>query len=399
MHGYELLGEWTTTANGSYAFGRKGSKEFFLKKLPQPKYPNPKMLTGDTFRRKKEACEKWEEKRRRLIAALQKASSTCAFIVAPTEYFLEGNSYYIVSPRVKEKKLTPEEVSKLDKEVRLDVIKKYAYALKALADNDVVHGDIKHSNVFVVSAARGYEPRFIDFDDSYFSGDPPDPESTIGSPEFYSPELGRYIMSDDPELKGIVTCKSDVFASAIMFHDYYAGKRMLQKHGKYPFQIDSSKDMIMAVPSGKIKDLIQSMMEIDAGRRADAGAVLNGMKEICGEAPIPSTPKPLFSKTPSPKAEPAKRPDPATGERMIPGSPKWTYIMADGTQRMLPPAVAKGIAEDKGIPIVGEEKMAKPPAKEEVVKKDEKYVWVKKPDGTISKLAKKIYDTLLGDKP
>jgi len=396
MRGYELLEEWTTTANGSYTFGRKGSSEFFIKKLPQPKYPNPKMLTGETFKRKKAACEEWEAKRRRLIAALQRASSTCAFVIAPTEYFLEGNSYYIVSPRVKEKKLTPEQVSELDASTRLDVIKKYAYALKALAENNVVHGDIKHSNVFVVKASRGYEPRFIDFDDSYFSGEPPEPESTIGSPEFYSPELGKYIMSDDPDLKGTVQCKSDVFASAIMFHDYYTGKRMLQRHGKYPFQIDSSKDMIMAIPSGQLKELIKSMMEVEASRRADASTVLETMKAICGEAPAPPRPAPTIAKT-----EPRKEAEPITGERMIPGKPKWTYVMADGTQRMLPPAVARGMAEDKGIPIVGEEEPRKEaePKKEEVVKKDDKYVWVKKTDGTVSKLAKKIYDAIVGDKP
>ncbi len=407
IHGYELLNEWTTTANGSYTFGKKGSKEYFLKKLPQPKYPNPKMLTGETFKRKKEACEEWERKREKLISALQKAAAKCAFIIAPTEYFMEGNSYYITSPRVSEKKLSVEEVAALDKDTRLAVIKKYAYALEALAENNIVHGDIKHSNVFVVKTYRGYEPRFIDFDDSYFSGEPPDPESTIGSPEFYSPELGKYIMSDDPSLKGIVTCKSDVFASAIMFHDYYTGKRMLQRRGKYPFQIDSSKDMIMAVASGDLKELIKSMMEVDADKRADSSTVLSKMIEMC---PTGSSDKPPSkSSTPSeparkPKPEPRTAPKVTTGERMIPGKPKWTYIMADGTERMLPPAVARGMAEDKGIPIVGEEEPEKPveekkTSKEEVVKSDDKYVWVKKGDGTISKLAKKIYDAIMGDKP
>ncbi len=398
MRGYELLEDWTTTANGSYTFGRKGRKEYFLKKLPQPKYPNPKMLTGETFKRKKEACDAWEDKRRRLNSALQKASSKCAFIIAPTEYFMEGNSYYIVSPRVKEKKLSVEEVAALDKDVRLDIIKKYAYALKALADVSIVHGDIKHSNVFVVRTGTGFEPRFIDFDDSYFSGEPPEPESTIGSPEFYSPELGKYIMSDDPSTKGTVTCKSDVFASAIMFHDYYAGKRMLQRHGKYPFQIDSSKDMIMAVPSGSLKELIKSMMETDASRRVDADTVLEEMKKICGES-APSRAAPAPTRAAEPERETIG--SDYTGERMIPGTPKWTYVMADGTKRMLPPAVAEGLAKDKGIPIVGVVKPveSEPKRREEVVKKDDKYVWVKKSDGTISRLAKKIYDTIMGEKP
>ena len=203
-------------------------------------------------------------------------------------------------------------------------------------------------------------------------------------------------MSDDPDLKGTVQCKSDVFASAIMFHDYYTGKRMLQRHGKYPFQIDSSKDMIMAIPSGQLKELIKSMMEVETSRRADASTVLETMKAICGEAPAPPRPAPTIAKT-----EPRKEAEPITGERMIPGKPKWTYVMADGTQRMLPPAVARGMAEDKGIPIVGEEEPKKEaePRKEEVVKKDDKYVWVKKTDGTVSKLAKKIYDAIVGDKP
>jgi serine/threonine protein kinase len=87
------------------------------------------------------------------------------------EYFREDNSYYIVSSKVSEKKLTAEQVSKLDRDAKLEIMRKYAEALKALADNDVVHGDIKHSNVFIVETPKGPQPRFIDFDDSYFSGE------------------------------------------------------------------------------------------------------------------------------------------------------------------------------------------------------------------------------------
>ncbi|MBR4225878.1 MAG: hypothetical protein IKR86_03710 [Candidatus Methanomethylophilaceae archaeon] len=381
IHGYELTAEWVESANGSYAFGRKGHREYFVKKLPQPKYPNPRMLTPETFERKKEACLQWEEHRKRLISALQKAASACDYIIAPVEYFREDNSYYIVSSKVSEKKLTAEQVSKLDKDVKLEIMRKYAEALKALADNDVVHGDIKHSNVFIVETPKGPQPRFIDFDDSYFSGEPPDPESTIGSPEFYSPELGKYIASDNPDLKGTVTCKSDVFASAIMFHDYYSGKRVLLRRGRYPFQIDSPKDVLMAIPGGDIKRLIEGMLEIDAGKRMSAADVLAGMERLCPKA--------------EKKALETKR-APVTGERMIPGSPKWTYVMADGTSRMLPAAVAKGMAEEKGIPIVDDEASEKKSTAEEVVKKDDKYVWVKKSDGTVSKILGKIYDAIRG---
>jgi len=149
------------------------------------------------------------------------------------------------------------------------------------------------------------------------------------------------------------------------------------------------------------------MMEIDSAKRIDSKGVLVAM---IGMSPTGTGPaeKPSSRRTtsyePTTKPAPKTTPKATTGERMIPGKPKWTYIMADGTERMLPPTVARGMAEDKGIPIVGEEETPKVEEKkgtrkEEVVKSDDKYVWVRKGDGTISKLAKKIYEAIMGDKP
>ena len=73
----------------------------------------------------------------------------------------------------------------------------------------------------------GYSGKLIDFDDSYFSGNPPtDRESLVGTPEYYSPEQAAYIMDEDEEIEGsTLTLKSDIFTLGIILCEYFTGKK------------------------------------------------------------------------------------------------------------------------------------------------------------------------------
>ena len=73
----------------------------------------------------------------------------------------------------------------------------------------------------------GFSGKLIDFDDSFFSGNPPtDRESLVGTPEYYSPEQAAYIMDEDEEIAGnTLTLRSDIFTFGIILCEYFTGMK------------------------------------------------------------------------------------------------------------------------------------------------------------------------------
>ena len=76
---------------------------------------------------------------------------------------------------------------------QLVLLKTVAHSLKILHDLQIVHSDLKPSNVLIKRTELGYTTKLIDFDSSYMVGSPPPPEEIVGTMNYYSPELVRYI--------------------------------------------------------------------------------------------------------------------------------------------------------------------------------------------------------------
>lgn len=272
LEGYELEGGWTSVARGAFAIGNKGGKRYFIKRLPQPKYPCDKTLFppgSDTTKRLLKSCEQFEKQLKDKIAALKKAHAICDLLIYPEEFFRVKQNYYLVSAAIDGKSLEPEEVCKLPQADKYSIMRQFATALTALDSINMVHGDIKPSNVFIVKVGKSYKPLLIDFDDCYFSGRPPEPDATVGSPEFYSPELGSYISKKDPARGNIVTCASDTFAAAILFYQYQTGEALRPKKTDghiYPFQV-FAEDMEFGRVDESFRSLLIAMLEVQASDR------------------------------------------------------------------------------------------------------------------------------------
>jgi serine/threonine protein kinase len=75
--------------------------------------------------------------------------------------------------------------------------------------------------VLIKRTELGYTTKLIDFDSSYIVGSPPPPDDIVGTMDYYSPELGRYIQgtADGAEL----TEASDVFALGLIYTEYLTG--------------------------------------------------------------------------------------------------------------------------------------------------------------------------------
>jgi serine/threonine protein kinase len=101
------------------------------------------------------------------------------------------------------------------------LLKTAAHSLKILHDLHIVHSDLKPSNILIKRTELGYTTKLIDFDSSYIVGAPPEPEDIVGTMNYYSPELIRYIQGDAHPNE--LTEASDIFALGLIYAEYLTG--------------------------------------------------------------------------------------------------------------------------------------------------------------------------------
>lgn len=340
LNGYTLLKDWTFCANGDFTTCEKSGTTYFLKRLPTPKYPiRESDYEPRTYVRLVEMCMKFEKRKIVLTDDLIEAAEECPAIVNPYKFFRASATYYILSRYVQDKQIAVEDVHLLKYDVKLSLIKSFADGLVALQKKKIVHGDLKPGNVFVCQNEDGKVfLNILDFDDSYYSEHPPTCEGTVGSMEYYSPELGDYICSEDPDRGYIVTCVSDIFAAGLMIHEYLTGEKVTNKNGKYPFQAKKDSDLKLSgsVPAN-MRDLLKSMLKIDRSERIDAMEFQRYVEDIINgveHTPIPSG-KPRLVKNPD-------------------GT--FQYISSDRhSSSKVSRKMALEIASDKGIPLEGDD--------------------------------------------
>ncbi len=252
--GYTLEDGWEKCANGEFTFATKGRTRYFLKKLPQPKYPSNKaMYNAESLKRKMKECADFEKDRNEIYGRVRNAQKKVPLIMAPQEIIRDGASYILVCPAIGAKSLDITEIARLSESERFSIMADFADILTALDEVGVIHGDIKPSNVFVVKADGRFRPMLTDFDDCYLSGKPPeDAGATMGSPEFYSPEIAKYVTAGDGSFAEELTTKSDVFAAGILFFYYYTGRELRPSGTKsvYPFDVDFADLDLGSIPKG-----------------------------------------------------------------------------------------------------------------------------------------------------
>jgi len=222
--GYTLLEDFRVVGAGlsEWTFATRDGREFFLKRFLSPTYPDDAAPgSAATKARKRARCAAFEAHHRGIQAALAPITSHGGNLVATLDFFLDGAKYYKVTEKVDLAGLDSSNVARLDFPVKLVLLKTVAHSLKILHDLDIVHSDLKPSNVLIKKTELGYTTKLIDFDSSYIVGRPPPPDDIVGTMNYYSPELVRYIQgtADGTEL----TQASDVFALGLIYAEYLTG--------------------------------------------------------------------------------------------------------------------------------------------------------------------------------
>jgi len=224
LNGYRLLEDFRVVGAGlsEWSFAERGGREFFIKRFLSPTYPEADAPGSERIKAKKRArCAAFEAHHRGIQAAMAPLTTYGGNLIATLDFFRIGAKYYKVTEKVDVAGLQTRDVAALDFPAQLVLLKTVAHSLKILHDLRIVHSDLKPSNVLVKRTELGYTTKLIDFDSSYIAGNPPPPEEIVGTMNYYSPELVRYIQGS--AAPGELTEASDIFALGLIYAEYLTG--------------------------------------------------------------------------------------------------------------------------------------------------------------------------------
>lgn len=287
INGYTILKDFVVAGGMSkVTFAKKGGKEYFIKEFLSPKYPLPDSPGSEKVKaQRRKACEAFEKHHRELNKRIASKVSLGGNLVFAVDFFRSGTCYYKVTEKIDTASLTCEEISCLPFDKILLIAKSVCHSIRILHDLNIVHGDLKPDNILIKKTSLAFSGKLIDFDDSYFSGNPPtDRESLVGTPEYYSPEQAAYIMDEDEEISGsTLTLKSDIFTLGIILSEYFTGKKPILPSdcGSTWLCVEKSKSLSYAksIPSG-IKNLLDWMLRKNPNERPTIYEVFEILKGI-----------------------------------------------------------------------------------------------------------------------
>ena len=224
VHGYRLLEDFRVVGAGlsEWSFAERGGRAYFIKRFLSPTYPNDAAPgSASTKARKRARCAAFEAHHRGIQAAMAPLTSYGGNLIATLDFFREGAKYYKVTEKIDLAGLEPPDIAKLDFAAQLVLLKTAAHSLKILHDLHIVHSDLKPNNILIKRTELGYTTKLIDFDSSYIVGSPPEPEDIVGTMNYYSPELVRYIQGRAHPAE--LTEASDIFALGLIYVEYLTG--------------------------------------------------------------------------------------------------------------------------------------------------------------------------------
>lgn len=283
------------TSSAHFWQAKKGSSTFFFKRFKDPRRPSDRV--SEAVRKQKNAvCDDFARERKKVLTAIR--ACVGGNIIAPVEFFEYDRRFYQATEWRQIKAKTLSEISSLPEPTKELLLKTATQNLKVLHSKGIIHLDVKPDNLPVsVNEVNGkLVCTLIDFDSSYFENSLPSPELTAATDPYMSPELASYKMKDD-RYGNKVTTKNDVFALAIVFHEYWTGRKFIfersddKTNGRYLYQaVDNNENIKMAsgIPEW-LENLLRWMIKKNPNERPSMAEVLEALKDHSKLAPKPNS--------------------------------------------------------------------------------------------------------------
>jgi len=342
INGYRILRDFTTAGGGQskWTFALRNDKEYFIKQFLSPVYPTSSAPGSYEIKaEKRKVCERFERHHQRIMQVLKGRCKQGGNLVITTDFFRSGSKYYKVTEKVDVSSFTAEHIADLPIKNQVIILRTVAHSLRILHQANIVHGDLKPGNILIKKTlARHFGAKLIDFDNSYFSGDPPPREELVGDIVYYAPEVGAYLQEDvvmEPER---LTLKADIFSIGLVFALFLTGDlpQFDVERFAYPYAAVNNGHVLRLesdeLPS-ELTELIERMLRYDPEERPDIHEVFRKLKrdDLRGShgltmlkspprtkkrarSRVPSHPRPSRhsgeSRTPAWRRSPSRRPEP-----------------------------------------------------------------------------------------
>jgi serine/threonine protein kinase len=370
VQGYRLLEDFRVVGAGlsEWTFAERGGRIYFIKRFLAPTYPDDAAPgSAKTKARKRARCAAFEAHHRGIQAAMAPLTSYGGNLIATLDFFRHGAKYYKVTEKVDLAGLEASDVAALGFPAQLVLLKTVAHSLKILHDLDIVHSDLKPSNVLIKRTELGYTTKLIDFDSSYVVGKPPPPEEIVGTMNYYSPELVSYIQGTGTAAD--LSQASDIFALGLIYSEYLTGTLPAFDPEYHEAAIAVLNGAQLRLPPGRapapVVALVERMLLADPAARptvAEVHATLMGLRSetpTVGRPPFPAGTPSIgrAPRRPGPRGTPTEPGTAAAGAAMP--RPAGTSPPAPADPAMPP---RRSALRGKGLRISAE--AARPPAEE-----------------------------------
>ncbi len=287
----EKLGQYTlsghlTNENAGYSmwgFGQKNGKDYFIKQFLSPKYPhNDTVSTPEQLAKKVAKCDKFISQKRKIYEVLNRCSD--GNDVRVCELFRVESKFYITMDKIVALPWGVEDVVALPLNERIRLCAIIAHAIAALHQGGIVHSDLKHENVLFTYTANGsLTAKVIDFDSSFLESDPPgDGEKIVGDFHYFSPEACASLNG----MPATLTCKMDVFALGVLFHQYLSGDSLKYDQEGYLYAgeavLNGCNAVLSSSLSPQLQSILQPMFSLDPALRPAAMDVYRSLAKLAG---------------------------------------------------------------------------------------------------------------------
>jgi eukaryotic-like serine/threonine-protein kinase len=345
INGYRLLEDFRVVGAGlsEWTFAERGGRAYFIKRFLSPTYPDDAAPgSAKTKARKRARCAAFEAHHRGIQAAMAPLTSYGGNLIATLDFFRHGAKYYKVTEKVDLAGLEPGDVARLGFPAQLVLLKTVAHSLKILHDLEIVHSDLKPSNVLIKRTELGYTTKLIDFDSSYVVGTPPPPEEIVGTMNYYSPELVSYIQGTGNAAD--LTTASDIFALGLIYCEYLTGGLPTFDPAYHEAAVAVLSGAELRVPSSRaparVVALVEQMLRPDHRSRPTVAEVHATLMGLRSETPTIARP-PFPAGTPGVGRAPRRlRP---RGPAAAPG-PATTRVVGSGSSPSEPAVPASSSA-------------------------------------------------------
>lgn len=271
------------TSNNSgfskWGIGQRGGRTFFVKEFLSPTFPaETSVYTEQRKLERMELCNQFVQKKVKLYQAIRKASD--GNLVIPEQFFRVGAKFYMSTQAIMAPKMSVEQIADRSFLDRLRLCCIIAHAIAGLHGQRIIHADIKPDNILVINCGVPHA-RIIDFDCSFFEEDPPKLGDELnGDMVYLSPEGFLHIAGIESKL----SCKMDVFALGLIFHQYLTGVLPRFDTGEYQYAYESVLDG-HPLDTGLIRNdicakLISEMVQKDPDARPESSQVFEILDQL-----------------------------------------------------------------------------------------------------------------------